>query len=659
MKSWESFVVTHGWKARSRDLAAVLGEPEESVRRVQETGACKRFSSRKDFAELFALKHGRPPRDDEWPVPLLLGRAYEWLAPEHSLLASLVGQVGTREIAKVLTERLRKVTGDRKAERTVLAVQLHMGRLGLQSYDVVGGLLVSVAGKEIGSVAEVLCAIDTGALKTKTKKVGRLRVIPYKAWEDWKAGRARPPQDHVPLAPLAKRLGIRSTSKLAEFAKSGRIPTATLVLSYGFGIVRGGSGAWYLHKDVAEKLVRDRRAGLPMPWHGKPDIQNMKVSYRRWQKKRHPDSCTTCCEIWGEQGTPKGWEDFQRRYPSLTFGAKRHITLAWAPGLTFQQLTKYARVPIATVRLAVKNGALVASRHGGRNYVTKTHAARWRSGGCRTGESRLSWMTLEQASRKYDISMRELRERIATGDLTTRQIAGKPCVPYVQLRHVRESLGYTEAQAAKRLGISVAEWRHMVKGVDWRQGERYSEKTVRAVLERFRKRHGFTVPEAARQLKRSRSWVQARIDDGTVKPSKTAWSERVYLNTRMMARLKSFVEPPKPVAELGDDWLQLDAAVTVAGVSGSTLNNWTNQGGLTRKHDGRCWRYKLDPLKARARRYWRNPRLRRAVAPAWFQAESTVASSNVARRGDRRNLRGAGRGLHSAHTRYTSAGAQA
>jgi hypothetical protein len=651
MKAWESFVVEHGWKARALHLATVLKVPEAAVRALQERKACKKLSEKKDFAELFALWRGRSPKDHEWPTPLKYGHAYEWLPPELALLASLVGRLGYPEIAKILTARLRKITEDRRAVRGVLAVQIKANRLGLRSYDVVGGMLLSAAGKEIGSLAEVLAAVDTK--KLKTIKVGRLRVIPHALWTEWKERRVRPPEDHVPLAPLRKQLGMVSQSKLAEYARAGHIPTATLMLEGGFGMARGRHGAWYVHKDMADKLVKDRRAGLPMPWQGKADKYNLKTSFKLWQKKRHPKTCTTCAGIWGKKGVPRSLEEFTVRYPSLEFGAKRHLTQTWSPGLTFPKLAKYARVPIAAVKLASKNGALVTHLYRGRRHVTLTHAARWRAGGCRTGEGRRSWISLDKARRSYHLEAGYLRKLIAAKDIPSRIINREVCVPTIQCRRLREENGYTEAEASRMLGITLKEWRHLVKGANWRQGSVIHLEAIKAVKERIRSLHGYSVAEAAEEIGRPRAWVQARIDDGTVKPSKTKWGSRVYLNSRMLARLRSLKKKGDPVAvSLGRDWLQLDAARLVAGVSGVTLMGWGHQGEVERKHDGKLWRYQVDSVKSKARSHWRTSRWRRHGAPDWVRAELAQATSSRSGRAPRAGrLRGHAGGLHSSNTR--------
>lgn len=156
---WQRFVLSEGLGARVRDLAQVLGQPAQAIQQLRSAGASIRPAatsapgrgrSAGRFAELFALWHGRPPKDHEWPLPALRAKAddYEWLPPELTLLASLVGVLGPTEIAQMLTQRLRQVTGDATAKRSRVSVLNQIARLGLQTSDVLGGVTASAAERE-------------------------------------------------------------------------------------------------------------------------------------------------------------------------------------------------------------------------------------------------------------------------------------------------------------------------------------------------------------------------------------------------------------------------------------------------------------------------------------------------------------------------------
>ena len=72
---WELFVIANGWRAQAYELAAVLGRTVDEVQQIRTTGACTRLEQAKGYSELFALWHGRPPTDDEWPAPRKMERA--------------------------------------------------------------------------------------------------------------------------------------------------------------------------------------------------------------------------------------------------------------------------------------------------------------------------------------------------------------------------------------------------------------------------------------------------------------------------------------------------------------------------------------------------------------------------------------------------------
>jgi hypothetical protein len=123
----------------------------------------------KRFAELFALWHGRPPRDDEWPAPRKNGGkgTYEWQAPELALLASLVGRMGKRrDRRRILTEA--PAQGHRRSPRRTHAHRVQIAinhQLGLQTTDVVGGITIAEAGRETGARNGLDQAIRTKALR--------------------------------------------------------------------------------------------------------------------------------------------------------------------------------------------------------------------------------------------------------------------------------------------------------------------------------------------------------------------------------------------------------------------------------------------------------------------------------------------------------------
>lgn len=626
LADWEAFVIANGWQASAYELAAIIGQSVDSIQRLRTTGACSRLDKQKDFAELFALWHGREPGEDDWPAPRKVGAGstYEWQAPEVALLASLVGQISQAEIAEVLTSRLREKTGDSEAERTHTAVQVRTNKIGLQTTDVVGGLTTAEAAREIGSFAIVNQMIDKGELLTR--RIGRLHVIPYLAWQEWKSKRVFPPTGYVQLSTIREQLAIKS-DKLSEYARMGLIPTATRCNPDGTMGPSTQFGTWWISKETADQLLADRRVGRQMPWHGKY-TDNLRTTYKLWEKRKHPAACKTCAEIWGEQGVPQNFEEYSARYPGLAHGAKRHLTRPWSPGITVEEVAAQAGKTVREVLQAIENGALTATADEGGQYVTRTDATRWIARKCPDGESARSWITIETACDSYFFTMRELRGFIDAGRLKTKiGIAGSAKgVEYV-LRHqcgqLREMIGFTEEQAARRLGVSVERLRHLVEGVDWRGAEKIPLVTVQAVRKRLESRQGYTIEEAAAELGRTEGWVKEQIEKGATRVSRAKWDRRrLYITEPMLQRLREVSEHTVEIEKLGNEWLTLSEAALEAAVSLATLNSWGVKDELAyREHKG-VRHYHREAVRARARKFWEKPRLHRAIPPVWLQEEA-------------------------------------
>lgn len=624
---WQQFVLANGWRAQAYELAAVIGQSAEEIDRVRRTGACTRLQKGKGFSELFTLWHGRLPNDDEWPMPRKMGSnsAYEWQGPELALLASLVGRLGIAEIAQTLTNMLRKQTGDLSAERTRNSVQLSINRIGMQSKDVLGGITTAEAGREIGSLAIINQAIHKKQLRAV--RVGRLWVIPHAVWAEWKAKRIFPPKGHVLLSSIRDALSIRS-DKLSEFARMGYVPTAMRCNPYGTKGPSTQFGTWYIDKKVAAKLLSDRRAGRPMPWHGKPIADNLRATFKTWEKRKHPTSCKTCAEIWGKKGAPKSYEDYVLRYPPLAHGAKRHLTRQWNPGLTIEELAEYAGRSASYVRRAISNGMLETTLESRRQHVSRTNATRWKARKCPTGDNEKSWISLDTASKLYLFTLPELRGFITNGKLKSKIGTNGPMrdVVYVsrhQCGQLREKIGFTEEQAARRVGVTVPRLRLLLDGVAWRKADGIPLVTVQAAIKRLESHEGYTIEEAATKLGMTVQWVLARKQDGTIKVSQAKWDRRrVYITEPMLQRLQEAKEKPVERERFNADWLRLSEAAHEAGVSSTTLIHWAEEAELERRQSKVGWRYHREAVRARARRYWDSVRFHRATPPDWLLAES-------------------------------------
>jgi excisionase family DNA binding protein len=583
------------------------------------------------FSELFALWHGRSPEDSEWPVPRQVGGqgSYEWQAPELTLLATLVGRLSTDEIADALTTRLQNVTGDDKAVRSRVAVLLACRRVGLQARDVVGGVTTKHASEEIGSLAMVQNAIAKKALPTF--RVGRRLVIPHGAWASWKAKRKSPPPGYVPLASLKEPLSIKS-DKLSEFARLGYIPTAVRCNPYGTKGPSTQFGTWFIEQAAGVKLVADRRAGLPMPWHGKPMLDNLRVTYKLWFTRKHPAACQTCKTIWGPAGAPKDFDGYILRYCPLAHGAKRHLTMPWGPGLTVEEVASRAGCSVAHVRVAIKAGTLEAVANGRYRYVSKTDAAKWIARRCPVGSSVKSWVSLDTAVKVYGFTLKELRGYIKAGQLISKigSAGGMNGVEYVakqQCGRLRDKIGFTEKEAARRAGVGVVRFRELLDGVHWRGSSGIPLFTVQAVIKRLQSRPGYTIEEAASVLKKPVKWVEARRDDGTIKMATSRFdSSYVYISEPMLRRLKEAKKVVKlSQPKLGPDWLKLSEAAFEAGVSNTTLMKWADDQQVRRKFVAGRAIYGRESVRARARKYWAAVRFHRAKPPQWLIEERTAA----------------------------------
>lgn len=606
---WKQFVLTYGYRAQAYEMAAVVGRDVEEVERVRRTGACKKLQKGKGFSELFSLWHGRLPADEEWPIPRKMGSngTYEWQGPELALLASLVGRLGCTEIAQTLTGRLQKLTGNPDAERTRNAVQLSINRIGMQTNDVLGGITTTEAGREIGSLAIIHQAIEKKHLRAT--RVGRIWVIPHAVWKEWKRKRVFPPKGYVLLSTLREALSIRS-DKLSEFARMGYIPTAIRCNPYGTKGPSTQFGTWYIDKKVAEKMLADRRAGRPMPWHGKPLQDNLRATFKLWEKRKHPTSCKTCAAIWGKKGAPQSYEDYSLRYPPLEHGAKRHLTREWNPGMTIAEVAAYAGRSESHVRRSIDNGMLETTLEGRRQYVSRTNATRWKARRCPTGDNEKSWISLDTASKQYLFPLRELRGFIASGKLKSKIGTDGPMrdVVYVsrhQCGQLREKIGFTEEQAARRVGVTVPRLRLLLDGVDWRKTDGIPLVTVQAAIKRLESREGYTIEEAATKLGMTAQWVLERKRDGTIKVSQAKWDRRrVYITEPMLQRLQEAKQNPIEREQFNADWLRLSEAAYEAGVSAATLIKWANEAELERRQSKVGWRYHREAVRARARRYW-------------------------------------------------------
>lgn len=241
-----------------------------------------------------------------------------------------------------------------------------------------------------------------------------------------------------------------------------------------------------------------------------------------------------------------------------------------------------------------------------------------------------SWLALETACKQYLFTMRELRGHIRSGELKSKIGTDGPMkgVEYVskhQCRKLRDTLGFTEEQAARRAGVTVARLKVLLEGVTWRKANGIPLATVQAVIKRLESREGYTLEEAAEEVGESVQWVQECINIGIVRVSKAKWDRRrIYISAPMLKRLKEHKENPVRPERLGKDWLRVSEAALEAGVTAGTIIKWADTGELKRRKSKSGWRYHREAVRAKARIYWRTARLHRAIPPDWLQAENTI-----------------------------------
>lgn len=608
--------------ATARDLGAVLRiDPRRVISMMGRIPHGRGEKKRMGFEQLFALYHGRAPTLVDWPPPRKIGniRGYEWQQPEINQLISLVGVISLDEIAKVLTEQLVERTGDRRAIRSKVSVQNRMRALGLLSTDVVGGITASEAARRIGSYNVINSAIRAGRLGAFT--VGRIMVIPWEGWSRFLEERGQVPEGYVRLASIRAALGISSDSKLPEFASAGYIPTAIKIKAHSGP---RAASIWYISAETAAKLVHDRRAGLPMPWQGKPLLANMLQSYKRWKQHRHPASCEECKEIWGKPGAPASEADFLARYPGLGSVQKRHITKRWVPGLTLSDVAKTAGVAYSGVLADVRGGQLKAKRVATRYVVTPSEMRRWMRWRARTKPDPMT--NMERACSTYLFTAKEMKGLVSRKVVAmTQSEDGRQLVSIVDVVRARNARPIPLERVAIHLGLTLAELQPRIApyGDTVRKG--ISLDILRRIKSEGARRKGVTIEAAAERLRKPVKWVQAFIDAGEVHPIQDA-AGQVLLTDNSVKRLHSLrhVKPPvssRP-AESGP-WLSQMEAAKDGGVCQALIQRFRKQARRrirTTKVLGKVFLHQED-IRAVVARYWLSERTRTrrdSPPPAWI-----------------------------------------
>ena len=193
-----------------------------------------------------------------------------------------------------------------------------------------------------------------------------------------------------------------------------------------------------------------------------------------------------------------------------------------------------------------------------------------------------------------------------------------------QCAKLREKIGFTAAEDARRAGVSLELFRAALAGVDWRKTKAIPLVTVQTVIKRLKSHPGYPIEAAARALGTTAAWVDGRISDGTVKLLCRTWSnEHLYLSEPMMKRLREAFTKLPPATTAPADGLRLSEAAFEAGVTATTIIKWANDGKLMRIKTPIGWKYPREQVRTRARQYWKTVRFHRAAPPEWLASESS------------------------------------
>jgi hypothetical protein len=204
-----------------------------------------------------------------------------------------------------------------------------------------------------------------------------------------------------------------------------------------------------------------------------------------------------------------------------------------------------------------------------------------------------------------------------------------------QVRELRERLGYSIAEAARRARVSIARLRVLLRGLDWRGRDRITIDVLHAAIKRKYSSPGYTLAQAAKIVGKPVAWVRQQIYVGTFRVLRTRWNRhRRYVSAPMLARLRKAAALKRPIPRpLGRNWLGLSEAADLAGVCTTTLMRWTGLGWLTGRPTITGQRFHTSAVKAATRRHWRTTTRqawRDEKRPAWLLAELGRHTSEAA-----------------------------
>ena len=263
----------------------------------------------------------------------------------------------------------------------------------------------------------------------------------------------------------------------------------------------------------------------------------------------------------------------------------------------------------------------------------KRWVTRWKARRCPTGTSAKSFISVATALADYGFTEAELQDAIQSGKIqgkleTNGPGRGQSYVVRQQCALFRQEVGFTEDQAAARVGVSKERLRELLAGVDWRMkkagGALIPLATVQAVIKRNASARGYTLGAAAAVLGKSEEWIQGHIAGGLVRVSRASWeADRVYLTVPMFRRLQAAAKAGTTPTESSPtpNLMNASQAAIEAGVYPSTLLTWVDAETLPRHPMGSLWGYRASEVRKAAAGYWdkRIAARPRSKPPAWYR----------------------------------------
>lgn len=232
-----------------------------------------------------------------------------------------------------------------------------------------------------------------------------------------------PPAGYVPLSDLARALGQR-VDALSRLARISMVPDALRVDRQE----GKRSVAWYLPGRTADGLIAQHRAGQPMPWQGKPLVDELAGKYRLWCVRRHPSACLKCHRIWGHGEPPASFEAYVARYTRLSLGDKAHLTQLWAKLRPLSEAIEHLVRLCGHDRVveALENGVLRTLERDGRAWMDSRVIDEWSAAGYPQAlpAAQQVWVLTSTAAASCSVDLEQLLWLIERDEVRARMGSG-------------------------------------------------------------------------------------------------------------------------------------------------------------------------------------------------------------------------------------------